>query len=89
MNALIDGAAIETREDLHDALSAQLSLPDWYGRTLDALYDCLGDIRKTASVRVVHADTLTRRLGDYAVMLRCVLADAALENEHLTIYWED
>ena len=36
MNALIDGAAIETREQLHDTLAQQLSLPEYYGRNLDA-----------------------------------------------------
>lgn len=27
-----------------DAIGAALSFPDWYGRNLDALYDCLVDL---------------------------------------------
>jgi RNAse (barnase) inhibitor barstar len=27
-----------------DAIGAVLSFPDWYGRNLDALYDCLVDL---------------------------------------------
>ena len=30
---------------LHDALAAQLSLPDYYGRNLDALHDILSERR--------------------------------------------
>ncbi|MCR5824981.1 MAG: barstar family protein [Oscillospiraceae bacterium] len=39
MTVWIDGNAIDSREALHDTLRAQLALPDYYGRTLDALYD--------------------------------------------------
>ncbi|WP_158880846.1 barstar family protein [Amycolatopsis anabasis] len=27
-----------------DAIAAELSFPDWFGRNLDALYDCLTDL---------------------------------------------
>src|SRR3989337_4564047 len=33
-----------TQAHLHDAFSAQLQFPDYYGRSLDALNDCLRDL---------------------------------------------
>ncbi len=40
----LEGAGIETRADLHEAVAAALVLPDWYGRNLDALADVLHDV---------------------------------------------
>lgn len=40
----LEGARIETRLELHDALAEALVLPDWYGRNLDALADVLDDV---------------------------------------------
>ena len=41
MQVFLNGNDITNREQLHDALSEALELPEWYGRSLDALYDCL------------------------------------------------
>ena len=83
MTALIDGALIETREQLHDILAQQLALPEWYGRNLDALYDCLTDFQEDAELRLLHAEELFAHLGVYADVLQTVLRDACTENPHL------
>ena len=84
MTALIDGAVIETRGQLHNALSEQLALPEYYGRNLDALFDCLTDFRQDTALRVIHAEELFAHLGVYADVLQAVLRDACAENPHLT-----
>ena len=89
MTALIDGAAIATRDELHDALKRQLALPDWYGRNLDALYDCLTDLHEDTDIRLVHADGLSEHLGAYAGVLQTVLRDAAEENPRLRLLIEE
>lgn len=89
MTALIDGAVIETREQLHDALARQLALPEYYGRNLDALFDCLTELREDAELRLVHADALFAHLGVYADVLQNVLRDACEENPHLHLITED
>ena len=89
MNALIDGAAIETREQLHDALARQLSFPDYYGRNLDALFDCLTELREETELRLVRRDELFAHLGVYADILQNVLRDACEENPHLHLITED
>ena len=38
---LINGAMMDTRENLHSHLYLQFGLPAHYGRNLDALWDCL------------------------------------------------
>ncbi len=89
MTALIDGAAIETREQLHDALARQLSFPDYYGRNLDALFDCLTDLAEETELRLVRRDELFAHLGVYADILQNVLRDACEENPHLRLITED
>lgn len=89
MNALIDGAAIETREQLHDALARQLSFPAYYGRNLDALFDCLTDLAEDTELRLVHTDALFAHLGVYADVLQTLLQDACEENPHLYLITED
>lgn len=40
----IDFSNATTRSDIHDILATALSLPEYYGRNLDALYDCLSEM---------------------------------------------
>ena len=72
----LHGAEIQSREALHDALARELHLPEWYGRNLDALYDCLGDLQEEVTLRIEHAEALEQSLGRYARALRHMLQDA-------------
>ncbi|MBR1690983.1 MAG: barstar family protein [Oscillibacter sp.] len=85
--AVIDGMTITGRERLHDVLERELPLPEWYGRNLDALYDCLTDLHEEVAVRVVHPEVLSDILGLYAQALRAVLSQACRENPRLTCVW--
>lgn len=89
MYALIDGAVIESRGDLHDALARQLSLPEWYGRNLDALYDCLTDVSEDTELVLRHGEELFAHLGVYADVLQTMLRDACDENPHLRFTREE
>lgn len=40
----VDAGPWTSEGDMHDALSSALSFPDYYGRNLDALNDCLSDV---------------------------------------------
>ena len=89
MRAVIDGGTIDSREALHRALRETLSLPKWYGKNLDALYDCLTDLREPTELAVTNAAKLCERLGGYALALLHVLRDSERENENLTVSWQE
>lgn len=44
MEHTIDGSGIRSKGEFYAAVAAALSFPDWFGRNLDALHDCLRDL---------------------------------------------
>lgn len=88
MEVYLDGRALESREALHQALSALLCFPDCYGKNLDALHDCLTDLSAPVHLTVLHAQALEETLGAYARSFHRVLSDSAQENEHFTVTWQ-
>lgn len=82
---ILDGNNITNKETLHDTLAGSLQLPDWYGRNLDALYDCLSDIQEETEIRFLHEEALEDYLGRYANALRKVIHRACLENSKLHV----
>ncbi len=77
IQAEIDGAALRGREALHGALAEQLRLPPWYGKNLDALYDCLTEPGEALFLRVRNAAAL----GNYAKPFLRVLEAAQREGK--------
>ena len=59
----LDGAKILSHADLHRAFADALDFPDYYGRNLDALRDCLTEQAEPVGVIIVHANLLQEHLG--------------------------
>ena len=78
---ILDGSAITTRTQFHDAVAQQLQLPEWYGRNLDALHDCLTAICGETRITFLHFPALPFR----SVGLLNVLRDSEEENDKLEI----
>ena len=68
----LDGKLI--KEEGHDYLMEALSFPEYYGKNLDALYDCLCEI--DCEIELINADEVGSDIIDTFV-------DAANENEFL------
>ena len=79
----MDGACLTRRGQAMEYLDGRLELPDWWGRNLDALHDCLTGLDRP--VRLVlrgRADLESTPFG--RVLLR-VLRDAAAECPRLEL----
>ena len=85
-HCILDGRTIETRDQLHATLQQALELPDWYGRNLDALYDCLTDSHTALSIEFQNREALTEHLGRYGKALEQVIRDAAEENGNIKVF---
>ena len=82
---VLDGEKIQNREMLHDVLAEGLNFPEWYGRNLDALFDCLTDLRSGAKIVLCREELLREKLGAYADVLVKVFCEAMEENASLQI----
>lgn len=81
----LDASNAQSRGALHDFFAERLSLPEWYGRNLDALHDCLTTLNEDVRVTVA-ADELIGTLGErYVRQLLRLLRDCAAENPHITL----
>ena len=72
----LDCTGISGAEQLHDALAGALNFPEWYGKNLDALYDCLTSIGGETYLMLTN----TEELGIYKNAFLWVLEDAAQAN---------
>lgn len=79
MTLSLDGRLMIGREAAHDHLQERLPLPDYYGRNLDALYDCLAEISQPMTIILEHAD----HLDAYGIRIANTFRDAASSNSAL------
>ena len=82
---ILDGSAIFTSSDLHEALSQALSFPSHYGKNLDALYDCLTDLSDDTLLELHNWHHIEFHLKDYSGKAVYVFHCAMKENPHLTV----
>lgn len=85
----IDCSVITSREVLHDTFASTLHFPYWYGRNLDALYDCLTGIGEPVMIYFTCWPTTAEALGTYAHGVQAVFTDAAKANPNLSVRFQE
>lgn len=73
----IDISGADSREKIHDILSEQLSLPDYYGRNLDSLHDILSTayIKQRVQFDMTGFASLPEDLMPYGTKILQVFTD--------------
>ncbi len=78
--AELNGQQVVTCGAFHALIKEALGFPDYYGKNLDALYDCLTDLPAGTELVIRHFDAIEAHLGPvYAERILRVLRDAAAE----------
>ncbi len=83
----VDLTEIRSREELHEKLAEELSLPEWYGGNLDALYDVFSEMQ--GGITFAGYEEMEGVLTDYARAFRAVCMDAAEENPRLKVTFRE
>ena len=78
---ILDFKKFMTAKSAHRYIERQMDFQDYYGRNLDALYDCLTDISDHIKVKIINCDMLDHT--DNSIVN--VFWDAAEENELLEV----
>ena len=74
MKVILDGKKMVSREETHQYLKETFGFPEYYGKNLDALHDCLSEMTDV-EIEVQHAEEMLAALGRYGELLMQVLDD--------------
>lgn len=63
---VLDGNKMTSKEEAHEYIAKELQFPDYYGKNLDALEDCLEDMPADTVIEILFKDAARDNLGKYA-----------------------
>ncbi|MBQ3032070.1 MAG: barstar family protein [Anaerotignum sp.] len=72
MKYILDGKKMVSREETHVYLKETFGFPDYYGKNLDALHDCLTEMADL-EVEFINEEDMLATLGRYGEKLLQVL----------------
>ncbi|MBQ7246922.1 MAG: barstar family protein [Lachnospiraceae bacterium] len=79
MEYILDCNEMTDMERAHEYIAKKLGFPSYYGKNLDALFDCLGEMPEGCSVILENVDSLYNSLGSRGTEIVDVFGDAANE----------
>lgn len=80
MNVTINCGYITDEESLHKIFAKSLQLPAYYGKNLDALYDCLTTMPAPSTITLYNVQSMLDNLGGYGRAAICLIERAEREN---------
>ncbi len=83
---ILDCEMMTDRNTAREYIAEQLGFPDYYGKNLDALFDCLTDLDE-CSILFRNLDAL-EMLGDYSGAMLAVFEEAEEINDDLTLIYD-
>ncbi len=84
----LNGSKMVDKETAHVYLKRKLSLPDYYGNNLDALWDLLSTDASPKKITIKKPEMIIVNLGKYGESLINTFREAAEENECLEVIIE-
>lgn len=69
----------------HDYLIKKISLPNYYGRNLDALYDCLQAVTLPTIIGLIDQHIIVNQLGKDGQSFIKLLKDVNQQNKNIRI----
>ena len=76
---ILDCAMMTDKAAAHEYLAKVLEFPEYYGKNLDALYDCLSEMAP-CKVTMLNPAALNA-LGEYGSTMRSVFLDVSMNSD--------
>ena len=86
-NVTLNCEELLQRKQAHQYLAQMLDFPDYYGKNLDALFDCLTELGDCTIV--LKGREMLRRSGGYGARVLKVLEEAAEKNPRLRLEFQE
>lgn len=81
----LDGSRLCTRKDMSDYMDEIFHFPDYFGRNLDALNDCLSEVNEEVDIVLDRECVKTLCSNDYAYKVLLILGRAVQNNPNIRI----
>lgn len=82
----IDGEKIEAKSQVNELFVKELGFPEYCGNNLDAIGDCLDELKTTVTINFVNRERMKLKFGRFATVLSQMLKLAAKHNNKITYY---
>lgn len=75
---ILDAKKMLEKEKMHEYFARKFDLPEYYGKNLDALFDCLCEINKPTLIKLKNENALNDSIKESLIQL---FRDVCNENE--------
>ena len=75
---ILDAKKMLEKEKMHEYFAKKFELPEYYGKNLDALFDCLCEINEPTLIKLKNENALDKSTKESLVAL---FLDVCAENE--------
>lgn len=76
---------LSNKEDMSDYFEEVFSFPDYFGRNLDAAYDCLSEVEEDTNIYIDREGLIKMASDEYAYKVLRMLVDVCQSNPHLRL----
>jgi len=76
---------IKQASDIYDAFASELEFPEYFGRNIDALYDCLSEVSDEIIIVIDDEEYLSQVFPRFSALVN-MLFDTASEKENIIIF---
>ena len=73
---MLDCRMMTAKKEVHEYIAEKLGFPGYYGKNLDALYDCLTEFCRDTLIVIRYTSALEAALGEYGANLLNTFKDA-------------
>jgi len=81
----LNGSKMVDKTAAHAYLKRRLSLPDYYGENLDALWDCLSTDFEPKKIIIYQPETIIEYLGSYGKLILQLFREVMEENQAIQV----